>query len=82
MTDKVRKYKAHDELDPDELLKVVQAQRRGEPTPKFLTDEYRQATSEALTEAGLEPDDESDESKSIEEMSVGDHLARIRKERP
>jgi len=79
MTDPPRRYKTDDELTVEELLERDRAQEAGRPV-KFETDEYRAAKRQALTDAGLEPDEPTDiDGPPDEAWSVEDHLNAIRK---
>jgi hypothetical protein len=74
-----RRYKERAELDVEESLAVIRAQRAGEPVPKFETPEYRQARRQALEDAGLEPeDDDSDDERSLDDLSPEEHFQRMR----
>jgi hypothetical protein len=82
MPDKPKRFRDRDELTMDQELAVQQAARRGESAPKFETDEYRAARREALADAGLEPEDGAESAdKPLEEMSVGDHVERLQRDR-
>jgi hypothetical protein len=73
------RFKKREDLTVDEQLAAIQAQKRGDPAPRFETDEYRQARREALEAAGLDPDDDAEESMALEDMTPEDHFNRIRR---
>jgi hypothetical protein len=75
-----RHYKTVDELTPDEHAQVIAAEHRNEAPPRFETDDYKQARAEALRDAGFDDDAEDDD--ALEDMSVEQHLAQIRRHQP
>ena len=78
--DQPRRFKSRDELSIEEEVQVQQAERRGEQTPHFEREEYRDARREAVREAGLEPEEEpTTGEKSLEEMTPDEHFDRIRR---
>jgi hypothetical protein len=87
MTDEVpARYKEPDELSMDEQVAIVQARRADKPTPKFERDAYKCYRRDVLREGGLEGEADELEAeagggKPLEEMSPGEHLDRIRRER-
>jgi hypothetical protein len=74
----IQHYKTRDEFTPDEELAFIQAQRAGQPTPRFETDTYREARREALEDAGLDPGEEDTGPIELDEMTVEQHYRRIR----
>lgn len=73
----VQRYKSEEELSDDELLAVVRARHAGEPEPKFETAAYKQAKTEALEDAGLEPDADAAEPVPVEDQTVAERLAAV-----
>jgi hypothetical protein len=85
---KLRRFKRYDELTVDEIVQRQQAERRGEPEPKFERRAYLEAKADALREFGLttEADElerraEGDDAKSPEDMTVDDYFNKIRRNR-
>lgn len=85
MTDLLSRWKDPSDYTPDEALRSIQAERRGE-TFRVQTSEYVAARAEALRQAGLvEEADEIENSSSgldaIEAMTPADHFAAMRADR-
>jgi hypothetical protein len=80
MTDTPRRFKDREDYSPDEQLAVQQARHRGEPEPRFETDEYKQARREHLEAGGFEPDGDQQAPTALEDMTPDDHYQRIRRE--
>jgi hypothetical protein len=83
MPDPPKRFKEQDELDGDELVKVVQARAANAPQPRFETADYKEYRRDVLREGGLideadELEAEQIEGKPLEEMSPGEHFDRIR----
>jgi hypothetical protein len=71
------RYKSIEDYSPGEISERMAATRRGEPAPKFETDDYKQRRADALLEAGLE--EEGDEAeKPLDELSPADIAARMK----
>lgn len=64
---------------PDEHLKAVQAERRGEQF-RIESDEYRRYRADALRAAGLtdEADASEPDTRDLGELTPEDHLEQIR----
>jgi hypothetical protein len=74
------RYKSADELSVDEMLRVVQAARRGSPEPKFERDDYRAYKANALRAAGLTDEaDASDPGAAPDLENMEDHLRAIQR---
>lgn len=73
----IQQYKTRDEFTLDEELAFIQAQRAGQPLPRFETDAYRQARREALEDAGLDPGEDAGPVE-LDEMTVEQHYRRIK----
>ncbi len=84
MADVPRRYKTREDGDDfslDEELALIQANRRGEPTPRFETEQYRQYKRAALEEAGLTEEAEEADSAppDLSEMTSEQHFDRLRR---
>jgi hypothetical protein len=82
VTDKTptERFKRRGEYTVEEELAVIQAERRGDPSPRFETDEYRQARRDHLEAGGFETGD--DEGRTpLEDMTPEDHFNRMRRTR-
>jgi hypothetical protein len=77
-SDTPERFKSRDDFSMDEELAMVQAARRGELTPRFERDEYKRFRRDALTEAGLEPDEADAEPVPLEEQTTEEHFDRLR----
>jgi hypothetical protein len=80
MTERKRRFKTSDELDPGEHLAVIRAKRVGAPTPKFERGDYRAAKVAALRDHGLEEEAEQLEEAAAVPKSPAGHLAHIRRQ--
>jgi hypothetical protein len=78
MTDVPKRFKDDEELGGDELLEVVQAERRGSPRPQFERAEYAAYRADALGAAELHAEADASVPKALEEMSPDDHYEAIR----
>jgi hypothetical protein len=78
---KIERWKDENELSEDEVLRVVQARRRGEPEPRFERGEYVEARREALEAAGLEAEDADGLPDDLEDHTVAQHVERLQRER-
>ncbi|MEA2190748.1 MAG: hypothetical protein QOI73_869 [Solirubrobacteraceae bacterium] len=74
-----QRFKAEEDLGPDEYLQVIQAERRGAARPRFESDEYRRYKNDGLRALGLD-DEVTDDAgeKPLDAMSPADHFDDIR----
>lgn len=82
------RYKAHADLTPDEVLRELQAARRGVDVRRAETDEYRAHKANVLAAGGLTDEaaavrNDGDElaTKPIEDWSPAEHADHLRRGR-